>query len=238
MERAESVQGESQDISHRLPTSLQTRRARRDTVSPDVPLRQRHALHTRQDLADRECALVAALSADSTHDFRVIYTLTAGPFAAIVRGIIWDNALVQDVLQKAYLSIWSSRRTFDADRGSAFGWMLTIVRNKAIDELRVRSRREREVGLTEAMIATLACPSPPVDAHAALADVRHKLERVIAQLDDNRAFAIREVVCKGRSAVDVAKQIGRSDNTVKSWVRRGLRNMRDEFGDDQFTDWL
>ncbi len=52
-----------------------------------------------------------------------------------------NEAEAQDLLQEVFLSLWQKASMFSVDRGSAFAWMVTQVRNRAID--RIRSRRRR-----------------------------------------------------------------------------------------------
>src|SRR5262245_17230513 len=50
----------------------------------------------------------------------------------------------EDVVQEAFLTVWRTLDTYDADRGSTRAWILTIVRSRAIDQLRRRQRRFAE----------------------------------------------------------------------------------------------
>ena len=57
--------------------------------------------------------------------------------------IMNDAGEAEDVLQDGFLYIWRQANAFDPGRGSFFAWAAMIVRNKAIDKLRVRQRGER-----------------------------------------------------------------------------------------------
>ncbi len=46
------------------------------------------------------------------------------------------SADLEDVLASAYFQVWRELQRFDAQRGSAVTWLLTIVRSRALDTLR------------------------------------------------------------------------------------------------------
>ena len=65
-------------------------------------------------------------------------------FGLAVR-VVRDRAQAEEVTQEAFLEVWRSASRYDAAKGSAIGWLLTIVHRKAVDRVRsaeAASRRD------------------------------------------------------------------------------------------------
>src|SRR5688500_12120634 len=60
---------------------------------------------------------------------------------AIVRRIVQSPSDAEEVLQEAFVRVWSRADTFDARLGSPAAWLVRIARNRAIDRLRARQAR-------------------------------------------------------------------------------------------------
>ncbi len=61
--------------------------------------------------------------------------------------ILNDRSAAEDAVQDAFLAVWRNAAGFDTSRGSLRNWLLSIVRNRAIDRLRGNARIHREVQL-------------------------------------------------------------------------------------------
>src|SRR2546426_2449089 len=64
--------------------------------------------------------------------------------------ILNERGAAEDVVQDAFVSVWRNAAGFDARRGSLRNWLLSIVRNRAIDRLRGSARVRREIDLADA----------------------------------------------------------------------------------------
>lgn len=76
--------------------------------------------------------------------FEVLYRRHERTALRVARRVC--GAAAEDAVQAAFVSIWRSRASFRHSKGSVRGWLLTVVRRRAIDVLRESSRRtERSV---------------------------------------------------------------------------------------------
>jgi RNA polymerase sigma factor (sigma-70 family) len=55
----------------------------------------------------------------------------------LARTIVGDSATAEDVAQEAFVRAWRYAASCDARRGTVLTWLLTIVRNVAVDQLRL-----------------------------------------------------------------------------------------------------
>src|SRR4051812_19120584 len=88
-------------------------------------------------LADEE--LMPLIGQKDPEAFAVFYDRHGGVAYSLAYRIVGEKAAAEDVTQEAFISIWRSGARFDRARGSVRSWMLSIVRNRAIDTLRSRA---------------------------------------------------------------------------------------------------
>src|SRR6476659_4552173 len=88
-------------------------------------------------LADEE--LMPLIGDKDTRAFAVFYDRHGGVAFSLAYRIVGDRAAAEEVTQEAFISVWRSGARFDAARGSVRSWLLSVVRNRAIDFLRSKA---------------------------------------------------------------------------------------------------
>ena len=68
-----------------------------------------------------------------------LYDRYASIALATALRVVGGRDEAEDVVHDAFVAVWRKIDRFDAGRGSLRGWLMTVVRNRAID--RVRARR-------------------------------------------------------------------------------------------------
>lgn len=132
----------------------------------------------------------------------------------------------EDAVQDAYV------RALESDAGQlnvAQAWLLTVVRNLAID--RLRRRRWMDQWLAEAGAGDTAQVAPSAEMDAALAqDAANALRRLAAQLSpaDGAAVLLYEVFEIGHA--ELAQASGRSEAASRQHLRRALLRLRPSGG--------
>lgn len=71
-----------------------------------------------------------------------LYDTTVGKLYGLALRIVRQGEAAEEVVEDAYWQIWNSAERFDAARGNALTWMLTICRSRALDYLRRRDSAE------------------------------------------------------------------------------------------------
>lgn len=84
--------------------------------------------------------LLAATARGEASAFNRLYDAMAPRLFAVAITMMREPALAEDVLQDAFVQVWHRAREYHNDRGSVLTWLTTIVRYRAIDLLRKRSR--------------------------------------------------------------------------------------------------
>jgi RNA polymerase sigma-70 factor, ECF subfamily len=137
-----------------------------------------------------------------------------------------DRDCAQDAVQDAFVSMWTSRATYQPDRGSVVGWAMSIVRNRAIHLARRRSlaaRREDGPGRLDDQPAPDDVPSDfATDAKAA------ELAALLARLPPAQRQVIRLGFYDGLTHHEIARQLTLPPGTVKGRMRLGLTKLRSQ----------
>lgn len=155
--------------------------------------------------------------------FRMLYDSTSAKLFGTILRICRDRDLARDLLQEVYVKIWQNADRFDAARSSPITWMVSIARNRSIDEIR-RARPEitsESEDLPE-IAAEFSDPLAGRDRREELA----RLMRCLDGLDDERRQAVLLAYCHGASRESLADRLGRPVPTIKTWLRRGLAQLR------------
>ena len=145
----------------------------------------------------------------------------------MVLRILRRHDLADEVLQEVYLKIWNSAGQFNPGVASPITWMVTIARNRAIDLVRKR----REVSIEEepeAMDVAAELPNPL--AHRELTEEVRRLMACIERLEPERQSLVLLAYRNGWSREQLAAKLGKPVNTIKTWLRRSLLEIRECLG--------
>ena len=172
-------------------------------------------------------ALVAAVGEGDRTAFEQLYAATRAKLYGVVLRILKRHDLTDEVIQETYLKIWGSAGSFDPAKASPITWMVTIARNRAIDLLRKRSEAslEEEPGAMDVM-ADLPDPL----AARELSEELKQLMGCIGALDADRKQMVMLAYYNGLSREQLAAKFEKPVNTIKTWLRRSLIEIRQCLG--------
>ncbi|MHA6718529.1 sigma-70 family RNA polymerase sigma factor [Sphingomonas sp. RS6] len=159
---------------------------------------------------------------------RTVYDLTAAKLMGVCLRICQDRDVAEEVMQEVYLKVWRSAGRFDAARASPITWLCTIARNTALD-----SRRVRGLGEAAPVDAALDLPDdrPSADALIEAGETQARILDCIDALDEHQRGAIRSAFFHGMTYPELAQRAAVPLGTMKSWIRRGLIQLRGCLGD-------
>jgi RNA polymerase sigma-70 factor (ECF subfamily) len=164
----------------------------------------------------------AAADADA---LQRLYALVSPILFGCVTRILRRRALAEEALQDVFISIWQQAGQFSPIRGRPMAWMMSIARYRAIDLL----RRERFAPVSVAELPerfTTGAESESEGGSAAWLPSAELMERCLALLSDMQSRCLELAFVDGSSHEDIARLVGSPLGTVKSWIRRGLRSLR------------
>lgn len=142
----------------------------------------------------------------------------------IATAVVRDQSLAEDVSQQAFERAWAHADSYDPCRGSVRAWMNTIVRNLAVDMMRVRRPYPLRAEELEPLIAAMT--STP-EAHALDSEASAVLRRTLTALPAEQARAVVLAAVHGCSASQIADLESIPVGTAKSRIRCGLIKLRE-----------
>ncbi|NIJ65328.1 RNA polymerase sigma-70 factor (ECF subfamily) [Sphingomonas leidyi] len=175
--------------------------------------------------ANRE-RLVANLARVAKGDqaaLRAVYDTTAAKLFGVCLRISGDREAAEDILQKVYLKVWDRAGRFDAERASPITWLCAIARNTAIDWRRANGSTAH---LPESAAAIVEDDSPLAPEVIDAATQRARIFDCLDALDERPRHAIRAAFFDGLTYSQLAEAMAVPLGTLKSWVRRGLIQLK------------
>ena len=176
------------------------------------------------ELDPLEELLVAAGRGDR-QAFARLYNLSASRLLAIALRILRQREPAEEVLQEAYLTIWKKASQYHPDRGRPLAWMGTIVRHRAIDLLRSQNREPRShTGFDDVIEGGLG---DDVATEAPFDQIDESLRGCLEKLQSKQQKAIVLAYYYGHTHEELVSALDAPLGTVKSWVRRGLLQLKE-----------
>jgi RNA polymerase sigma-70 factor (ECF subfamily) len=160
--------------------------------------------------------------------FADFYDATSARAYGLALRVVRNPAHAEEVTQEAYLDAWRSSTRYDPARGSAVGWLLTIVHRKSVDRIRsVEAATSRD--------ETWNRETAPID-HDQTAEAAHtsldaaRVRNAVATLTDVQRRAVELAYFGGYTHTEVATLLDVPLGTAKTRIRDGLIRLRDLMG--------
>lgn len=170
-------------------------------------------------------AAVLACARGERFALRALYEHEARWLLGVAKRIVRDHERAEDVLQDAFMRVWQHASTFNPELGSARGWIYTIVRHRALKEVRDGSRLH---AMDPEDLADLADAQQTPDVEGDLRGLdAESLERCLQRLDEARRACVIHAFVDGFTHEEIARQLGTPLGTVKSWIRRSLASLKE-----------
>ena len=151
--------------------------------------------------------------------FARLYDLTSHRTYGLALRVVRNPAHAEEVTQEIYLEVWRTSARFDAARGNALSWLLTIAHRRAVDRVRsadAAETRPRDYDVT-AEQAQLSIESA-------------RVRRALQHLTSTQREAVELAYFGGYTHTEVARLLDLPLGTAKTRIRDGLIRLRDTMG--------
>ena len=173
---------------------------------------------------DHEAALAACALGDRSA-LKRLYDVEARQMLGVALRIVRQRHLAEDVVQDAFIKVWEKAATFDPQRGSARGWLYSVVRHCALNEVRDNGP---QITLDEAALETIDLRNAQQAGNTMNPrDQLGPLHDCLEQLDAPKRSSIVLAYVDGCTHAEIAQRLAAPLGTVKAWIRRGLQSLRE-----------
>jgi RNA polymerase sigma-70 factor (ECF subfamily) len=183
-----------------------------------------------RELSDEE--LLAAIAERDQDSVAVLFDRYGGLAFALALRVLSDHGTAEDVVQESFLSIWRQAASYDTSRGTARTWLLTVVRNRAVDRLRsnrIRVAMDRPI---EGMDNSLGVSD--VWAEVSVKIDREAIRESLSNLPAEQQEVIELAYFGGLTHVEIAERLSLPLGTVKGRMRIALRKLHSLLDPSEF----
>jgi RNA polymerase sigma-70 factor, ECF subfamily len=167
-------------------------------------------------------SLIARVANGDREAFRAIYGSAGPKLFAICLRMMRRREEAEEILQEAFVRIWERSHQYDPAKGAGLAWLATIARHCALDRLRKPGRDMAE--FDEAVVDEIDSHVSALQAGSGQAiDLKRCLDGMRREYRDAVVLAYVNGMTHEELALHLDKPVG----TIKSWVRRGLDQLKD-----------
>jgi RNA polymerase sigma-70 factor, ECF subfamily len=185
-----------------------------------VDLRRQYVL-----LADED--LISLVGGSDAEAFATLYDRHGRAAYSLSYRMMGERQAAEDLVQDAFLKVWRAAGSYRTERGSVRTWILSIVHNRGIDQLRSLASRRRTQNKVEASAPT----SQPSEAFAQTwrNSQREQVREALGTLPEEQLKILELAYFSGYTHVEISEMLDLPLGTVKGRMRLGLKKIRDYF---------
>jgi RNA polymerase sigma-70 factor (ECF subfamily) len=176
-------------------------------------------------LADED--LISLVEGADPAAFGVLYDRHGRAAYSLAYRMMGERQAAEDLVQDVFLKVWRASGSYRAERGSVRTWVLSIVHNRGIDQLRSSASRRRTQEKVEASTPT----SQPSEAFSEIwrNSQREQVREALRTLPPEQLKILELAYFSGYTQVEMAELLDLPLGTVKGRMRLGLKKIKDYF---------
>ena len=184
---------------------------------------------TRADDAPDDVELMNGLAAGDLKALERLYDRYSALVFSVSLRVLHDRQLAEDVVQEVFLRLWRQPASYDPQRGRFISWLMSVTRNRALDEQRRVSRRLRVEDQEEEPGRELQSHDRSDDPQLELIlqEQRRAVREAMTRLPPAQRRVIELAYFSGLTQVEIAEQTGDPLGTVKTRVRLAMQKLRE-----------
>jgi RNA polymerase sigma-70 factor (ECF subfamily) len=172
--------------------------------------------------------LIVALEGRDERALEAIYDRYGDYVYSVCMRMVGDVQLAEDLTQEVFLRLWRRPDLYDEGRGRFLTWLLSVARNRAIDERRSRGRRFLHETPPSPAVEELLEATPASEDRdlAVVSEQRVTVQKALAKLPPEQKLAIQLAYFGGYTQQEIAVGLHQPLGTVKTRIRLGLQKLR------------
>ena len=149
----------------------------------------------------------------------LLYENYADALFGVIKKVISDDDLAQDVLQETLIKVWKKGNSYDPEKAKLFTWLYRIAYNSAIDKIRsVNNKSSKEIQIEDSNVYKLTTKSLNED----VMDIKKHLHT----LDIKYQEVINALFFEGMTQQEASEELNIPLGTIKSRLKIALRELK------------
>ena len=177
-------------------------------------------------MANEDKRLMVQIAQGDRAAFAILYDRFSTPLYSLAIRMLANEAEAQDLLQEVFLSLWNKASSFQDDRGSAFSWMVTQLRNRAIDRIRSRHRHGRLLEARGSDLEPSGSATMSSSDQCELSERGRQVRAALGELSKEQYQVLRLAYFEGLTQVEIAEKLKEPLGTIKARAYRGIARLR------------
>ncbi len=170
--------------------------------------------------------LLSQIAGGNENSLAILYDSTHRTIYGLALRVLANSEDAEEVTLDVYNQVWRSAKTFEPGRGTVMAWLLTLARTRALDKLRARASRQKNVdrsGVPFDMPSATATP----EEQSASSQQRAIVKSALQKLPVEQRQALELAFFHGLSHAELAERLGEPLGTVKTRIRLGMMKLKD-----------
>ncbi len=176
-------------------------------------------------LADED--LISLADGGDAEAFAGLYDRHGRAAYSLAYRMMGERQAAEDLVQDAFLNVWRAAGSYRAEKGSVRTWVLSIVHNRGIDQLRATATRRR----TQDKVEVEAPASQPSEAFSETwrNSQREQVREALQVLPSEQVQVLKLAYYSGYTHTEIAELLDLPLGTVKGRMRLGMKKIREHF---------
>lgn len=175
-----------------------------------------------------DVALLERIAEGDQSALSVLYDKHATVLYSIIVRILKEQAEAEDVLQEVFIKIWEHEEMYDHQLGTVGAWLTRIARNRAVDRLRSKNYRTRnmesDIEEYHEYFATDISHNP--EHRAILSSQQEEILIALTSLSKEQKELIEYAYFRGFTQSKLAEHFHLPLGTVKTRMRTAMSILR------------
>ena len=146
---------------------------------------------------------------------------------SLARYMLREEAIAEEITQEVFLALWQKASTFNPQRGSPKGWLMSIAHHRVIDHVR-SAKRARDstdrVARDLFNLHSLYQVDTEDEAHRSMD--REEVVKALQTLPEAQRKVVLMSYFEGYSQSEIAQMLDQPLGTVKTRLRLAIQKLR------------
>ncbi|WP_299891068.1 RNA polymerase sigma factor [uncultured Lacinutrix sp.] len=166
-----------------------------------------------------ENTIVALMKDGDKKAISLLYENYSGALLGVIKKVISDDDLAQDVLQESFIKVWKKGKSYNPEKAKLFTWLYRIVYNTSIDKIRsLNNKTSKEVQIEDSNVYKLTTRSLNQDT----LDIKKHL----SSIDLKYQVVLNALFFEGMTQQEASEELNIPLGTIKSRLKIGLRELK------------